>query len=360
MAIESPYIKIAKELAERICCGVYRGSLPSISRLSTEFKVCDATIKRTMSQLRDWDLVDGQQGKCVLINPKALGNPFFRRRIVVFAPMAKVYNPFYGSILDHLNTSISSVYACFNLFVSLEQLKECGFRPDLLIAVDILPSSSLLQELSGYVIPERLILLNQMHSRYHYISTDNFRAGYAAIAYLAETCGHRHIGFLASQLQYSEACLKKRHDGALQYASEHPELVLTSVEIPDKGIADEYLPWVEKLYQLDPEISAIFGSTDLIAVSVYAYATKYKLNIPEDLAVLGFDNQRYSRTLYPPLSTFSEKSDEMGRHLFELAKQLLICKSPAIPQSRMIILPELLIRQSTGRENIPPTKPECT
>lgn len=352
MAAESPYIKIAEALAERIRCAVYKDSLPSISRLATEFKVCDATIKRMLSQLRDWDLVNGQQGKCVQLNPKALGNPLFRRRIVVFAPMTKVYNPFYGSILDHLNASISSLYACFNLFVSLEQLKECGFRPDLLITVDILPSDPLLQELSGYVAPEHLILLNQTHPQYHYISTDNFRAGYTAIAYLAETCGHRHIGVLASQLQYPEACLKKRHDGALQYASEHPDMVLTSLEIPDQGIEDEYLPWVEKLYQLDSEISAIFGLTDLIAVSVYAYAAKYKLNIPEELAVLGFDNQRYSHTLYPSLSTFSEKSDEMGQQLFELVKQLLICDSPAIPQSRQILQPELLIRQSTRRKNI--------
>ena len=342
-----PYLRIVEELRSRIRDGAYPESLPSISSLSREFSVCSATVKRVLSQLRDSDLVDGKQGKCVSVNPKADGNPLFRRKIVVYAPLVKVHNTFYGTVLDELNRLISSVYGSFHLFVSLEQLKECGFRPDILVAVDTL-SDVILEELLGYVAADHLILLNRMNSRYHYVSSDNIQVGYTALSYLSETCGHRHIGMLASQLQYPKGCLKLRLDGALQYAKEHPELVFSFVEIPDTGTDDEYLPWVEQLIRTDPEITAIFGATDLLAVGAYAYVARQGKKIPADLAVLGFDNQRFSRTLFPKLSTFSEKSLEMGQLLFDCIRKILLCESSEIPLDQTILQPELIIRQSTG------------
>jgi len=343
-----PYLRIVEELRSRIREGAYPESLPSISCLSREFGVCSATVKRVLSQLRDIDLVDGQQGKCVSVNPKADGNPLFRRKIAVYASMERVHNTFYGAVLDELNTLVSSVYGSFHLFVSLDQLKECGFRPDVLILVDTL-SEELVMELSGYVAADHLILLNRMNSRYHYVSNDNVQAGYTALSYLAETCGHHHIGMLVTQSQYPQHCMKLRLDGARQYASEHPELAFSFVDIPDTVTEDQYLPWVEQLMKVDPEITAIFAVTDLIAVSVYAYAVKHGKNIPGDLAVLGFDNQRYTRILYPPVSTFSERSIEMGQMLFDCVCKILFCQSSDIPLNQHILQPELIVRQSTGK-----------
>ncbi len=351
MAHSIPYLRIVEELRSRIRDGVYPGSLPSISCLSREFGVCSATVKRVLSQLRDIDLIDGKQGKCVSVNPKADGNPLFRRKIAVYAPLVKVHNTYYGAVLDELNTLVSSVYGSFHLFVSLEQMKECGFRPDVLIAVDTL-SDAVLADLLGYVAADHLILLNRMHSRYHYVSSDNVQAGYTALSYLAETCAHRHIGMLATQLQYPRGCLKLRLDGARQYASEHPEVAFSSVDIPDTGTDDEYLPWVEQLMQMDPKITAIFGVTDLVAVSVYAYAARHNKKIPVDMAVLGFDNQRFSHTLYPQMSTFSEKSFEMGQMLFDCVRKILLCQSSEIPLNQKILQPELIARHSTSKTEV--------
>ena len=65
------FMSLAEKIADGIKSGIYQDTLPSIARLSEKFDVCPATVKRVLSQLRDWDLVDGERGKCVRINPKA-------------------------------------------------------------------------------------------------------------------------------------------------------------------------------------------------------------------------------------------------------------------------------------------------
>ena len=54
------YSEIAKKIAENILSGKYPDTLPSIATLSDKLKVCPATVKRVISQLRDWDFVSGE------------------------------------------------------------------------------------------------------------------------------------------------------------------------------------------------------------------------------------------------------------------------------------------------------------
>ena len=51
------FTEIANEIASGIREGKYPDTLPSIRALSEMFSVCPATVKRVISQLRDWDLV---------------------------------------------------------------------------------------------------------------------------------------------------------------------------------------------------------------------------------------------------------------------------------------------------------------
>ena len=58
----SDFKTIAKTIADGIKSGVYTETLPSIARLSEQFDVCPATVKRILAQLQDWDLVTGEHG----------------------------------------------------------------------------------------------------------------------------------------------------------------------------------------------------------------------------------------------------------------------------------------------------------
>ena len=344
------FMSLAEKIADGIKSGIYQDTLPSIARLSEKFDVCPATVKRVLSQLRDWDLVDGERGKCVRINPKASGNPFFHRNVVILADLPTLSCPFYAQVLNRLNESFGSVYLCFHLFVSPEQFRECGFQPDCVIVINYYSDSDM-ETLKRYYPSGNIIKLNHADRRYHYVASDGRMAGYEALAYLAKECGHTHIGMLATQTNYTYGCFRLRYEGAREYAMTHDKIKLTVVEIPEAQESTEAsCGAMEELMRKDPRITGVFASCDVIALGVYAYAVKHSRSIPHDLAVIGFDNQDFCRTVYPQISTFSENVPETAAVLFELVKKVLV--DAAMPLQHHTVSPKLLIRGSTtGKES---------
>ena len=63
---------------------------------------------------------------------------------------------------------------------------------------------------------------------------------------------------------------------------------------------------------LDNKITAVYCMNDVIAVGVYDYALSHGIKIPEELSVVGFDNQQISNVLYPRLTTVALPLCEIG------------------------------------------------
>ena len=151
---------------------------------------------------------------------------------------------------------------------------------------------------------------------------------------------------LATQINYTYSCFRLRYEGACEYAAAHKNIKLTIAEIPEMLEATEAsCSAVETLLQTDPCITGIFASYDIIALGVYAYAVKHSCSIPEDLAVIGFDDQRFCQTVYPQLSTFSENAPEAVDILFRLAKEILLGQPVSL--QHYTVSPRLLVRGSS-------------
>ena len=208
-----------------------------------------------------------------------------------------------------------------------------------------------METLKRYYPSGNIIKLNHADRRYHYVASDGRMAGYEALAYLAEECGHTHIGMLATQTNYTYGCFRLRYEGAREYAMTHDKIKLTVVEVPEAQESTEAsCGAMEELMRKDPRITGVFASCDVIALGVYAYAVKHSRSIPHDLAVIGFDNQDFCRTVYPQISTFSENVPETASILFELVKKVLA--DAATPLQHHTVSPKLLIRGSTtGKES---------
>jgi LacI family transcriptional regulator len=82
----------------------------------------------------------------------------------------------------------------------------------------------------------------------------------------------------------------------------------------------------------------------MFALGVYSYAAKYQLRIPEDIAVIGFDNENFSTTLTPQLTTMSENEQTTSSHLFKVVCDLLMNRKT---QEEYLTDPLLIIREST-------------
>src|SRR5688572_3269038 len=91
---------------------------------------------------------------------------------------------------------------------------------------------------------------------------------------------------------------------------------------------------------------AVFAGDDDAAVGVISSLTEHGYRVPEDVAVVGFDDLRLSAFLTPPLTTVSAPTETVGRIA---AERLFSLFDKQFPEDDVTLLPtELVIRRSCG------------
>jgi DNA-binding LacI/PurR family transcriptional regulator len=95
----------------------------------------------------------------------------------------------------------------------------------------------------------------------------------------------------------------------------------------------------------DQRPTAVFCFCDSIAYGVYAAARQLGRRIPSDLSVIGYDNFPVSELLSPPLTTFDWDPDRLVKVAVGMVLGAIEGKRP---RRRMVIEPELCLRQSTA------------
>jgi LacI family transcriptional regulator len=97
----------------------------------------------------------------------------------------------------------------------------------------------------------------------------------------------------------------------------------------------------------DQRPTAVFCANDLIALGVLQAATREGLRIPEDLAIIGYDDIDYAAAAAVPLSSVRQPREQLGR----VAAELLfaeIAGSSDHHHQQVVFQPELVARRSTG------------
>lgn len=89
---------------------------------------------------------------------------------------------------------------------------------------------------------------------------------------------------------------------------------------------------------------AVFIGNDAMAVGAYQALYQAGLRIPQDMAIVGYDDIELARYMTPPLTTIHQPKDELG----ELAIDVLINRmaEPELTQQRLQLTPELMVRGS--------------
>lgn len=104
---------------------------------------------------------------------------------------------------------------------------------------------------------------------------------------------------------------------------------------------------MNQLLALSQVPQAVFTSNDAMAVGVYHALFQAGLSIPQDIAVIGYDDIELARYMTPPLTTIHQPKDELG----ELAIDTLIHRlaQPGSHRQTLVLTPELIERGSVGQ-----------
>jgi DNA-binding LacI/PurR family transcriptional regulator len=110
---------------------------------------------------------------------------------------------------------------------------------------------------------------------------------------------------------------------------------------------------LNQLREQRPDVEAIFVSNDQMALGVMQTARKCGLRIPQDLAIVGFDDIPEAAYFWPPLTTVSQPLYDVGRSsVAELTRMIEIShQGITTAESKTIMLqPELIVRQSSTKD----------
>jgi LacI family transcriptional regulator len=102
---------------------------------------------------------------------------------------------------------------------------------------------------------------------------------------------------------------------------------------------------IEKLMADSVDFDAIFTGDDESAIGVLLALRQAGRKVPEEIAIVGFDDSSFANTLLPPLTTVRAPTEQVGR---EATRQLIrIIRGETVEQT-LILSTELVIRQSCG------------
>jgi LacI family transcriptional regulator len=117
----------------------------------------------------------------------------------------------------------------------------------------------------------------------------------------------------------------------------------------EKVTFEEGLQFTEQLIKEHPDVDGIFAITDLVAVGAVAYCNEQKINIPQDIKIIGFSNWFMSQVITPKLSTVEQPSHEMGIAAFNLLLEEMVARKEESEFSHKTIEldTQIIVRESS-------------
>lgn len=176
---------------------------------------------------------------------------------------------------------------------------------------------------------------------------DNFSASFKATQHLIEQGCKRIAHFAGSQRRN---IYRDRKNGYLKALKQHQLPFDKSLVTYSSLSAEDGRKSMEQLLGLPQPPDGLFSANDTAAVSAIQYAKQIGLNIPDDLAVVGFNNDPISTIIEPPLTTITHPAADMGgiaaQHVINQKENKEVIASETIK-----LKTELLIRRSSLRNN---------
>ncbi len=278
-------------------------------------------------------------------------------------PQQNVTRTTIAYLIDEISTSPHPV-------VNMDGARDAGWEAGLLVATHVTRSNAELESATiraikqdpsvmgviystiftrEVVLPPALdgvptVLLNcYTKDRRHYsVVPAEVSGGFAATQYLIER-GHRRIAFINGEAWMDAAADRLRGYRQALATADIPfdrTLVLNGDWLPLAGYHNTL-----ELLRRPKRPTAIFCANDLMAVGALEAAAEQGLSVPEDVSIMGYDDQELARYTHPPLTSLVLPNYEMGRRAAEVLIALALQDKQARPM--MIKIDGPVVERST-------------
>lgn len=180
----------------------------------------------------------------------------------------------------------------------------------------------------------------------HCIYADNFKAGYEVTRFLLDQ-GHRNIAHVTAKMHYQDTVndVRQRFNGYQQALIDagvdpDPQLVVEGDLMQHSGVLA-----VEMLLTQRRPFSAIFCANDQMAFGARLALYRRGIRVPDEVSLVGFDDETTSAYMVPPLTTVRQPSVDMGRAAAISVLNLINNK----PVTTQVFESQLIVRESVLR-----------
>ena len=198
-------------------------------------------------------------------------------------------------------------------------------------------------------LPPVVFLTMEPRPEISVVSVDNHNGAKQAVQHLLQQ-GRRKIGIITGPMAWWEA--RERYAGWQEALGEagldaSPSLVIGS----DDWLAVNGERGMRTLLEQAPDIDAVFASSDQIALGAMGIAHQLGCRVPQDLAIVGFDNTPESAYFWPPLTTIYQQLIDVGRIAVKNLHEMIVARqlqSEPQPLKSIMMKPELIVRASSS------------
>ncbi|MGI8876252.1 MAG: LacI family DNA-binding transcriptional regulator [Egibacteraceae bacterium] len=179
------------------------------------------------------------------------------------------------------------------------------------------------------------------------VAVDDVHGGRVAGEHLLEL-GHRRLALVTGSRSIQQ-CADRREGlrSAVSAAGLDPDEVIVEVAVPAL-VARSGEEAAARVLAADPAPTAVFCVNDLLALGLLRALLHRRVAVPDDLALVGYDDVEFASVLHTPLTTVHQPKYELGR----AAVELLLAGHDTAGQGghagRRMFTPRLVVRESTA------------
>jgi DNA-binding LacI/PurR family transcriptional regulator len=352
------YIQIVDDLCRLIALGKLRPGekVRSQSDLAEFYGVSLITVKKALWEMSKDGILYSRVGKGTYVaeqSPLTDGKEF---KSIGFV-LTDLKSPFFSRILESVEKKAGVMG--FSLLLSssenkiekeeslIQDFRDIGVRGLIIASMDhIYTANPIIHQLEKENFPY-VVVSFITDPDICFVGTDHEEGGFIATEHLI-SCGYKNIGYINGEK--GNLCGEERKKGYLRALQHHniPYSEKYEYRLPFGGEWNDFRSGYkigEQFVKYSDRPEAVFAYNDLVALGFQKAMLEGGLKIPEDIAIVGFDNISECTTASVPLTTVDQPTDRIGNIAVDVLYRK--CRGEEV-ETRQVLKPKMVIRDSCG------------